>query len=191
MEARGPGDVDRPFHVVLLDADEARRERLANALRANGAECVGYGVVAVAAASAAAGADALVASTSVGPEALVAAVGALGGGEAGVAPYVLVFGPLDVRAAFMLARAGASAYLEEEPDAATVLAHLWAERPAPPLAPVVRRLMPHLGLVELRHAFRAAMLRQALALSGGSLSGAARLLRISRQAVQQLIDEAR
>ncbi len=46
-------------------------------------------------------------------------------------------------------------------------------------------------LRDMQDRVREAMLEQALAQSGGSLSGAARLLGVSRQAVQQMVKQGR
>jgi two-component system, response regulator RegA len=62
-----------------------------------------------------------------------------------------------------------------------------ARREAPALDPLIQDAVGHIPLRELQDRVRDQMMKQALALSGGSRSGAARLLDISRQAVQQML----
>ena len=61
-----------------------------------------------------------------------------------------------------------------------------ARREAPAVEPLVRASVGRVAMRELQSRVRSVMIDQALALSDGSCTGAARLLRISRQAVQQV-----
>lgn len=177
-------------HCIVLDPDIVPRDALVTALRARGHEAVGYADLIPARAAVIAGVDAFFVSARVGVHTVVPTVGMVLAGDAGVAPWVVVHGALPAREAFLLARAGAAAYTERD-DAASIAALLprSSMRP-PPLHGVVRAYLGRTGLSELRGAFRDAMVRQALALAGGSLSGAARLLGVTRQAVQQFVREA-
>lgn len=90
--------------------------------------------------------------------------------------------------AFRLARLGVRAYLAKpfsiEDLNATVEA---ARRDTPMLDPSVTDFVGRVPLRVLQNKVRDVMVRQALALTGGSRSGAARLLAVSRQAVQQIL----
>ena len=89
--------------------------------------------------------------------------------------------------AFMLAQAGTRALLERPLDSAMLEHALPRESLVPPpLDRVVRAYIGQVDLAELQRRVCAAALRQALAL-GGTRSGAARLLKVTRQAVQQMM----
>jgi hypothetical protein len=62
-----------------------------------------------------------------------------------------------------------------------------ALREVPSLEPLVTALVGRVPMRELQRAVRRVMVREALAQAEGSRSGAARLLEVSRQAVQQAV----
>jgi len=89
--------------------------------------------------------------------------------------------------AFMLAQAGTRALLERPLDSAMLERALPRDSLVPPpLDRVVRAYIGQVDLAELQRLVCAAALHQALAL-GGTRSGAARLLKVTRQAVQQMM----
>jgi len=105
---------------------------------------------------------------------------------------VALSGLASAEEAFHLAQAGARTYLAK-PISPTKLTRAVAEALASPpelealaVACVGRRPMR-----EVQVSVRGAMVDQALALESGSHSGAARLLRVSRQAVQQIVHRRR
>lgn len=97
----------------------------------------------------------------------------------------------DVRAeeAFRLGQEGVRAYVTR-PFAMEELASRIEEarRQAPVLDPQLKGLVGHRALRAVQSDVRELMLREAMALAG-SRGGAARLLRVSRQAVQQAVRE--
>jgi DNA-binding response OmpR family regulator len=100
---------------------------------------------------------------------------------------VAISGTASGREGFMLARAGAGEYLEKPFDED----ELWAaiERNAGvPLDASLPSLVGKISLKDASRAVRHRMFGEALA-QAGSISGAARLLGVSRQAVQQAFDE--
>lgn len=64
-------------------------------------------------------------------------------------------------------------------------------REAPDLDPMVRASVGHVPMRELQRRVRNLMVEEALARSGGSRRSAARLLEVSRQAVQQIVRAGR
>lgn len=185
-----PVPIRRPLHCVVLDPDETRREALVAAIHARGHEATGYDDSALAHEAAAALADVFFVTTAVGADALCDIVDRVLGGAAIVAPSVIVFGPLPPHAAFALARSGASIYIEADGPGEVIASHIpCLDAPPPALDPIVRAYIGRQSLPELRRAFRDAMVRQALVFANGSSSKAARLLRVSRQAIQHMMRE--
>lgn len=93
--------------------------------------------------------------------------------------------------AFRLARFGVRSFLQK-PFSAQQLndAIDKALRDPPDPTPMLPDVVGHRSVREVQGDVRNVMVRQALALTGGSRSGAARLLRVSRQAVQQMIQHS-
>jgi DNA-binding NtrC family response regulator len=90
--------------------------------------------------------------------------------------------------AFRLARYGVRRYLQKPVALATIWDAILQVREEPPdLRPLVQDTVGHVSLRDLQRSVRIVMVRQALALAKGNHTGAARLLRVSRQAVQQLM----
>jgi DNA-binding response OmpR family regulator len=101
---------------------------------------------------------------------------------------VAMSGQASPEESFRLAQMGVRTYLAKPFTAEELGAAVEAaRRDTPLLGPVVTGLVGRVPLRELQDKVRNAMVRQALALAGGSRSGAARLLSISRQAVQQML----
>jgi len=105
------------------------------------------------------------------------------------APVVLAMsGKASPEEAFLLAQKGVRAYLPKpfsiEELTSVVEAAL---RELPSLEPLVTALVGRVPMRELQREVRRVMVREALAQSEGSRSGAARLLEVSRQAVQQAV----
>ena len=101
---------------------------------------------------------------------------------------VAITAPGDARDAFRMAQLGAVAHLEKPATATDLTIAIEYVQSRPP------EFMPHLiaavGRVNFREVLdrvRRAMAEQALAMAAGNKTGAARLLGITRQAVQQLI----
>jgi len=100
---------------------------------------------------------------------------------------IAISGWASAEQAFSLAQLGVRAFLAKP----FTLEDLFdtaerARREAPVVEPLVRASVGRVAMRELQSRVRRVMIDQALALSDGSCTGAARLLRISRQAVQQV-----
>ena len=110
---------------------------------------------------------------------------------AGLSPaavVVAISGKASPDEAFRLAQRGVRAYLPkpfsiDELRAAVEL----AVREAPDLEPAVTARVGRVPMRELQREVRRVMVNEALALTEGSRSGAARLLHVTRQAVQQIL----
>jgi DNA-binding NtrC family response regulator len=104
---------------------------------------------------------------------------------------VAISGEASPEEAFELARRGVRAYLpkpftlQELSDAV-----MDASREIPELELLVAELVGHVPMREVQGHVRKVMVEQALTLSSGSRSGAARLLDVTRQAVQQMVRRA-
>ena len=93
---------------------------------------------------------------------------------------------------FRLARYGVRRYLQKPVSLAAIWAAIQSARQEPPdLRSLVQDSVGHVSLRELQNNLRLLMFQQALGLAKGNRSGAARLLRVSRQAVQQLVRRSR
>lgn len=105
------------------------------------------------------------------------------------APMVLAIGaPHSARDAFRLAQLGAVGFLEkpfERPELEQTLEQLFEQ--SPDYLPHMIAIVGRVGFREVLDRVRRSMAEQALAMSAGNKTGAARLLGITRQAVQQLI----
>ena len=101
---------------------------------------------------------------------------------------VAISGAASPEEAFRLAQYGVRAYLSKplSLDELTEAVEA-ARREAPDLDPWITGAVGHVPMRELQGRVRSQMMKQALALSDGSRSGAARLLEVSRQAVQQML----
>lgn len=103
------------------------------------------------------------------------------------APAVIaVSGAAGPEEAFALAQLGVRAYIPKAEIAARIAEIAELARDVPPLAPVVKAQVGRRSVREVQEVVRDAMLDQALALERGSLSGAAKRLGVTRQAVQQM-----
>jgi len=104
------------------------------------------------------------------------------------APIVVAMsGKASADEAFRLGQRGVRAYLAKpiSLDALeSAVRTAWGQ--APDLEPLIAATVGRVGMRELQHQVRHVMLRQALALSRGSLRASARLLQVSRQAIQQM-----
>lgn len=89
---------------------------------------------------------------------------------------------------FLLAPLGVRAYLSK-PFGSEELAQAIdaACRDTAPLQPVITALVGRVPMRELQKIVRRLMVKEALARTQGSRSGAARLLRVTRQAIQQIV----
>jgi len=90
--------------------------------------------------------------------------------------------------AFLLGQLGVSEYLAKPfqlDDMRGAIRRVATE--SPPVDPLLRASVGKVPMRELQERVRSVMVDQALGLSSGSRSGAARLLNVSRQAVQQMI----
>jgi DNA-binding response OmpR family regulator len=101
---------------------------------------------------------------------------------------VAISGAATPEEAFRLAQLGVRAYLNKPLSIEELTAAVdTALREAPDLDPLIAEVVGHGPMRELQGRVRSVMVRQALALMEGSRSGAARLLDVSRQAVQQML----
>ncbi len=109
--------------------------------------------------------------------------------ELAPAPMVVVMsGKASPEEAFRLAQRGVRAYLAKPISSEELaLAVDSARREAPTLEPLISASVGHVPMRELQREVRRVMVKQALAQAEGSRSGAARLLEVSRQAVQQIV----
>jgi DNA-binding response OmpR family regulator len=90
--------------------------------------------------------------------------------------------------AFELSQLGVRAYLAKPLTLSDLALTVDAIRAEPPsLDPVASAAVGQVPLLVLQERLREVMLHQALALSGGNRAAAARLLEVSRQAVQQIL----
>ena len=93
---------------------------------------------------------------------------------------------------FRLARYGVRRYLQKPVTLAAIWSAIQSARQEPPeLHALVPDCVGHVSLREFQNRMRLVMFEQALGLAKGNRSGAARLLRVSRQAVQQLVRRTR
>jgi DNA-binding NtrC family response regulator len=103
---------------------------------------------------------------------------------------VAISGEASPEESFRLAQAGVRAYLAKPMSADELSAQIErALHVAPPLEPLVVANVGVRSMRDLKDDVRRAMVDQAIALAEGNRSEAARLLDVSRQAVQQIIQE--
>ncbi|MCG8588791.1 MAG: response regulator [Proteobacteria bacterium] len=101
---------------------------------------------------------------------------------------VAVSGQASAEEAFRLAQLGCRAYLAKPFSVDAFRAKIEeALRIAPDVRPAVAAHVGHTPIRDLQNVVRRTMVDEALAQSRGSRSGAARLLKVTRQAVQQMI----
>jgi DNA-binding NtrC family response regulator len=105
------------------------------------------------------------------------------------APIVIAMsGKASPEEAFLLAQKGVRAYLAKPVSIGQLEeAVRVAMGEAPVLEPLISASVGHVPLREVQREVRRVMVTEALARSDGSRSGAARLLRVSRQALQQIL----
>jgi DNA-binding NtrC family response regulator len=175
--------------VLIVEDDEALRRSLARVVRQWGAQVSEAGSVAE-------GLELL----NENPELLISDV-ALPDGDAFAlleaaaarrpAPVAIaVSGQTSTEDAFRLAQVGCRAYLEKPFDLGTLAERVEkALSEAPKLEALVAASVGRMPMRELQTEVRRVMVEQALAKAEGSRSGAARLLNVSRQAVQQMVRE--
>jgi DNA-binding NtrC family response regulator len=175
--------------VLIVEDDDGLRRSLARVVRRWGAEVAEASTVA----------DALD-KLSDNPEILITDV-ALPDGDAfkllevasrkRPAPVAIaVSGQTSTEDAFRLAQVGCRAYLEKPFDTDDLAARVEeALASAPSLEALVAASVGRMPMRELQGEVRRVMVEQALAQAEGSRSGAARLLNVSRQAVQQMVRE--
>lgn len=90
--------------------------------------------------------------------------------------------------AFRLAQLGVREFLAKPFSLAQLTAAVAAiSEQAPDVEPLITGAVGHVPMREVQGIVREAMVKQALALAAGSRTGAARLLDVSRQAVQQIV----
>jgi len=175
--------------VLIVEDDDGLRRSLARVVRRWGTEVVEASTVA----------DALE-KLGDNPELLITDV-ALPDGDAfkllevasrkRPAPVAIaVSGQTSTEDAFRLAQVGVRAYLEKPFDTEDLTQRVEAAlSQAPSLEALVAASVGRTPMRELQGEVRRVMVEQALAQAEGSRSGAARLLNVSRQAVQQMVRE--
>jgi DNA-binding NtrC family response regulator len=90
--------------------------------------------------------------------------------------------------AFALGRLGVRRYLQKPVSLARIWEEIHAASSEPPdLQPLVQDSVGHVSVRELQRSVRDVMFRQAMAIARNNRTRAARLLRVSRQAVQQVV----
>ena len=107
------------------------------------------------------------------------------------APVVVaISGAASAEEAFRLGQLGVRAYVAKPFSVESLSAEVEKALRAPPnLDPIVTGLVGQIGLRDAQERVRLGMIEQAIALSDGNRSSAARLLQVSRQAVQQQMRE--
>jgi len=180
-------DTDR-LAVVLADSDESARSNMKRALRDWGA--------AVHEASDEQQAIALLKSA---PDLLITDLRLAGGGSglrlatlaSTLRPSPIVVAVSDQATpveAFQLAQAGTAAYLPKPLDLATFVATIESVLAQPPcIEPQIAMQVGRVPYFEVLARVRRTMLEQALAQAGGNRIRAAERLKLTRQAVQQMI----
>lgn len=107
-----------------------------------------------------------------------------------VPTMIAISGEASPEESFRLAQAGVRAYLAKPMGVDELTSKVEAAlRDAPELEPLVVAAVGHKPLRGVQGDVRRAMVDQALARAGGNRSEAARLLSVSRQAVQQMVHE--
>ncbi len=109
------------------------------------------------------------------------------------APLVVaISGEAEPGEAFRLAQAGVLAYVEKPFSLRELRSAIHAARTsAPRIEPLVSAAVGQSEMKQVQDAVRQTMVEQAMAITNGNRSDAARLLRISRQAVQNLLRRSR
>jgi DNA-binding NtrC family response regulator len=107
------------------------------------------------------------------------------------APVVVAMsGAASPEEAFRLGQLGVRAYVAKPLSVESLSEEVDKALRAPPnLEPIVTGLVGQIGLRDAQERVRTGMIEQAIALSEGNRSNAARLLQVSRQAVQQQMRE--
>lgn len=90
--------------------------------------------------------------------------------------------------AFRLAKYGVRDFLQKPASLDEIWEAIQSAADAPPdLAPAVQETVGHLSLKELTNSVRDEAIKQALASARGNRTGAAKILQVTRQAVQQML----
>ncbi len=101
---------------------------------------------------------------------------------------VAMSGKASPEEAFRLAQVGVRAYLAKPLSASDLESTVDAALQEPPsLEPLIPACVGHIPMREVQRQVRSVMVKEALARTEGNRSGAARLLDVSRQAIQQIL----
>jgi DNA-binding NtrC family response regulator len=179
--------VRRIRRVLLVEDEAALRTAIAGSLRSRGITVI----------EAASGREAIERLAPV-PDLVFADVHLSGDSAFKLFEAAMALSPAPIRIAisgvataaegFRLASYGVRRYLQKPVSLAQIWAEIEAAREEPPdLRTLAQESVGHVSLRELQKKVRQVMLEQALGLAKGNHSGAARLLRVSRQAVQQVV----
>jgi DNA-binding NtrC family response regulator len=182
----------RPFRrVLLIEDDTVLRSGLARFVRARGAEVLEAGTVAEAKALLSPPPDLIIADVRL-PDGSACAVFREAERRGWPRPtFVAMSGEASAREAFELAQMGVRVYLPKPLSFSDLEDAIAVARTAPPpLEPLLADSVGRVGMRQVSERVGAVMLRQAIAIAGGSRSRAARLLGLSRQAVQQRMRQA-
>ena len=189
---RGVGATVRRIRRALLIEDDARlRAAIGNLMRSRGLHVVE-----------AASAREAIALLSPTPDLVLADVHLAGDSAFTLFEAAMDLSPAPIKIAisgvatpeesFRLARYGVRRYLQKPVSLAQIWDAIQSARQEPPeLHALVQECVGHVSLREFQNRLRLVMFEQALGLAKGNHSGAARLLRVSRQAVQQLVRRTR
>jgi DNA-binding NtrC family response regulator len=103
---------------------------------------------------------------------------------------IVLSGAASPEDAFRLAQLGVRDFLQKPASLDEIWKAILAAAEAPPdLGPIVQQTVGHLSLKQLTTSVRDEAIKQALASSRGNRTGAARILQVTRQAVQQMLRE--
>lgn len=101
-------------------------------------------------------------------------------------PVIAVSGAASPEEGFALAQLGVRAYIPKAELGARMGEIVQLSRDVPPLTPLIKAQVGVRSVREVQEVVRDAMFDQAMALEHGSLTGAARRLGVTRQAVHQM-----
>ncbi len=173
--------------VLLVDDDEALRSAVARALRSNGRTIEAVGTVGAAIEALERGFDLVLLDVRL-PDGSGVRVAEAASSMQPSPLIVVVSGEASAPEAFTLAQLGVVQFVTkpfslDELVAAIDLVHHARVK----LAPIVRSYVGHADLRDVQDNVRRAMVEQALALANGNRSVAAKLLRVTRQAIQKYV----
>jgi DNA-binding NtrC family response regulator len=179
----------QPKRVLIVEDYKPLRVAIARAARTWGAEVLEAGTVREGRALLARLPDVVIADVAL-PDGQVQPIVEDAARMRPMPAVVAMSGQASAEEAFQLARSGARRYLPKPislEDLTRSVEEALSDRPN--LEPFVGAHVGNTSLRELQSEVRRVMIEQALAMANNSRSGAARLLEMTRQAVQQIVRE--